>query len=341
MNRLILVGSTLLALVGFGAAHTISPGAQRSAQAGTHAGAGTSRLERGIVAIGFDAWAGSDPAALSRMTDFAVFHAPQPGPDESARQAYEAADPTSRSFVYQNFGFACEIESWTTCGFTSREARSRSFLARYDGQEVVLEGVRRALDAGKPGYGAAVAEAFIARLAALSPRPDGVFIDDVNVIDDRLPRNGVPDGYTVATYRAALKTQLAAAVAVLARSGYQTMANLGGIQTGEIELSGVADFTFVEFCGTWADGTAQHKVNGAGPDLVTDRIKAAIHLTRSRGGRSICQFFRATEAPSRLDAQLSGIFGADAVAIARGNDYRGPFAVPTVRGRTARAAGNP
>jgi hypothetical protein len=234
-----------------------------------------------------------------------VFHAPEPGPDETARQAYEAGDPSSDSFVYQNFGFACEIESWTTCGFTTSGARSHGFLARYNGREVVLEGARRAIDAGKPGYGLAVARAFAARLAVLTPRPDGVFIDDVNVVDSRLPRNGVPDGYTVETYRAGLKAQLSAAVDELERIGYQTMANVGGIQSGELELAGVADFTFLEFCGTPADGNS---------NIEADRVEAAIRLTRSRGGRFVCQSFGGTQAHR-----------ADAVAFADDGDYRAPF----------------
>ena len=267
----------------------------------------TASLGRGIIAIGSHAWAGTFPAALSRTTDFAVFHAPEPGPDELARQAYEAGDPSSDSFVYQNFGFACEIESWTTCGFTASEGRSRGFLARYGGREVVLEGVRRAVDAAKPGYGRAVARAFAARLGALSPRPDGVFIDDVNVVDSRLPRNGVPDGYTVDSYRAALKDQFVAAVDELERAGYRTMANLGGVDTGELELSGIAEFTFLELC-----GTAQDAVAARG-------IAAAIELARSRGRRSICHSFGSARAVRR--------HAADVFTVSSGNDYRAPFAL--------------
>jgi hypothetical protein len=194
-------------------------------------------------------------------------------------------------------------------------------LARYDGREVVLEGVRRAIDAGKPGYGQAAARAFAARLAVLSPRPDGVFIDDVNVIDGRLPQNGVPDGYTVDTYRAALKAQLVGAINELERVGYQTMVNLGGVYAGEFELSGVADFTFLEFCGTWADGTAQSNRGAGDADLVAKRIEAAINLARSRGGRSVCQSFGATLSRRHR----AGLLAADAVTLADGNDYRAPF----------------
>lgn len=311
MKRLLFLAGAALALIGFGftipsdRAPVTESGATQQLQTPPPRRS-RSILEQGIIAIGFNAWAGTFPAALSRVTDFAVFHAPEPGPDETARQAYEAGDPSSDSFVYQDFGFSCEIESWTTCGFPTSKARSRGFLARYNGREVVQEGVRRAIDAGKPGYGLGVARAFAARLAVLSPRPDGVFIDDVNVVDSRLPRNGVPDGYTVDTYRAALKVQLSAAIDELERLGYQTMANLGGIHSGEIELSGVADFTFLEFCGTRADDR--------NADVIADRIEAAIRLTRSRGGRFVCQSFGATPAHT-----------ADAVTFADDSDYRAPF----------------
>lgn len=292
-------GAALLIGAGGGAAIV------RAETDATPSRATTASLGRGIIAIGSDAWAGTFPAALSRTTDFAVFHAPEPGPDELARQAYEAGDPSSDSFVYQNFGFACEIESWTTCGFTASQARSRAFLARYGGREVVLEGVRRAIDAGKPGYGRAVAQAFAARLGALTPRPDGVFIDDVNVVDSRLPRNGVPDGYTVDSYRAALKAQFDAAIDELERAGYRTMANLGGVDTGEVELSGIAEFTFLELCGTSQDAEAARG------------IAAAIDLARSRGRRSICHSFGSTRAVLR--------HAADVFTVSGGNDYRAPF----------------
>jgi hypothetical protein len=119
LKRLLFLAGAAVALIGFGfripsdrapviervATHEVpTPPTRRS----------RSSLEQGIIAIGSDAWAGTFPAALSRVTDFAVFHAPEPGPDETARQAYEAGDPSSDSFVYQNFGFSCEIESWTT-----------------------------------------------------------------------------------------------------------------------------------------------------------------------------------------------------------------------------------
>ena len=303
MKRLLFLGGAALALIGFGFTipsdrATVGETVTTRQSPTQPARRSRSRLEQGIVAIGAHAWAGTFPAALSRVTDFAVFHAPEPGPDETARQAYEAGDPSSDTFVYQNFGFSCEIETWTTCGFSTGKARSRGLLARYNGREVVLDGVRRAIDAGKPGYGQAVAQAFASRLAVLSPRPDGVFIDDVNVVDSRLPRNGVPDGYTVETYRAALEAQFSAAIDELERLGYQTMANLGGISAGELALAGVADFTFLEFCGT----------------VAARRIEAAIRVTRSRGGRFVCQSFGATQA-----------HGADAVAFAGDSDYRAPF----------------
>jgi hypothetical protein len=319
VKRLLFLGSVAIALTGIAAGYAMFRAETDAAQRREPTRPSSSRIEHGIIAIGYDAWAGTLPAALSRVTDFAVFHAPEPGPDETARQAYEAGDPSSHSFVYQNLGFACEIESWTTCGFSVSEARRRGFLARYNGREVVLEGVRRAMDAGKPGYGRAVAQAFADRLAVLWPRPDGVFIDDVNVVDSRLPRNGVPDGYTVDTYRAALKAQLAAAINELERLGYKTMANLGGVDAGEFQLSGLAEFTFLEFCGAWGDGTAQYDA-AAGRDVVADRIEAAINLARSRGRHSVCQSFGAVPARGRLAR-------ADAVTLADDNDYRAPFQV--------------
>ena len=302
-KHLLVLASATLAVVGLGTAGAISQAEKNDTK--TPPRRAPSVLERGIIAIGANAWAGTMPAALSRMTDFAVFHAPEPGPDEVARQAYEAGDPSSESFVYQNFGFACEIETWTTCGFTTSEARRRGFLARYDGSEVVLEGVRRAIDGGKPGYGVAVADAFADRMAALWPRPDGVFVDDVNVVDSRLPRGGVPDGYSRVTYRAALKAQLEAAIKTLEAAGFRTIANVGGVDSGELGLSGVAEFTFLEFCGAWRDSVRAR------------RIASAIKLARSRGRRSICHSF-GPQPPRRN-------LGADVVTVSDGQDYRAPF----------------
>jgi hypothetical protein len=330
VNRRSLLSWLALAVIGCWIATGIAsaePVATQSIARARTAPPPPARPAVGIVAIGFDAWAGADPAALSRATDFAVFHAPEPGPDDRARRAYEAADPTSDSFVYQNFGFSCERESWTTCGFTTRQAHARGFLARYNGREVVLDGVRRAVDAGQRGYGLAVARAFAARLAALSPRPDGVFIDDANVLDERLPKNGVPDGYTLDEYREAVKAQLTAAVAELNRIGYRTMANVGGVHLGEYELAGVADFTFLEFCGTAENVRSRFDPAARDVGVAARWIEAAITLTRWRRGRSICQFFGGAQAGRRLTSGVLAVLGADGIALAGGPDYRAPFAI--------------
>jgi hypothetical protein len=284
-----------------------------------------------IIAIGYDAWAGSDPAALSVANDLAVFHAPQAGPDEVAHQLWEAADPSSVSLVYQNFGLACNDPAWTTCGIGSTaQARSEGWLAHYGGLEASPSGLGylTSVDMGKPGYGVAWAQRVAQRIAPYSY--DGVFFDDVNVADSRLPNGGVPDGYlTVTAYKDAVKVQLAAARDYL---GGITAGNIGGLTESEPfyfpadDMVGLLDYSLVESCGQWPDGTPQS-------EAVRDRLIRVGQTAAQRGRKLWCGGFGATEAQARINNDLARVLGAGAVSLSDGNDYRGPFpaVMPTPR----------
>jgi hypothetical protein len=294
-------------------------------------GHGTGSIDLAIIAIGYDAWAGSDPAALSVANDLAVFHAPQAGPDEDAHRLWEAADPSSVSLVYQNFGMACNDPAWTTCGIGSTDqARSEGWLATYGGLEAGPSGLGylTSVDMGKPGYGVAWAQRVAERIGPYSY--DGVFFDDVNVADSRLPNRGLPDGYaTVTAYKDAVRVQLAAARDYL---GGTTAANVGALTEEESfyfpadDLVGVLDYTLVEFCGQWPNVTPQS-------EAVWDRLIRAGQTAALRGRKLWCGGFGTTQEHARFNDHVARIVGAGAVSLSDGNDYRGPFpaAMPTPR----------
>jgi hypothetical protein len=288
-------------------------------------------MERGLVAVGYDAWASSDPAQESQRHSFAIFQSPSAGPDEQARQTWEVADSTSKSFVYQSFGMACVDESWSTCGFSAAEARSRGFLAYYNGSEASPSGFPYFVSAnmGAPGYGVAWAENVVERMCAVDCRVggfgyEGPFLDDVNVADNRLPNRGVPDGYASSeAYKEAIKAELVAARDYLSGLGYTTMANFGGITEWEAvfipadDLIGILEYSMVEHCGIWPDGRAQY-------EIAWNRIIKAADTASARGKRLLCAGFGGTEALARYNDYLARILGADA-ALSDGNDYRSPF----------------
>jgi hypothetical protein len=277
-------------------------------------------FKRAIIAIGYNAWAGSDPAALSVANDVAVFHAPEAGPDEEAHRLWEAADPTSTSLVYQNFGYACDQWAWTTCGIGSTtQARAEGWLATFGGVEGNQGGLT-AVDMGRPGYGAAWARRVAQRIGPYSY--DGVFYDDVNVADSRLPNLGVPDGYaSVTAYKDAVKVQLSVARDLL---GGVSAANIGAVTESEPvyfpadDMVGIVDYTLLEFCGIWANGQPQS-------EPVRARLLLAGWTAAARGRKLWCGGHGASEERARYTDHLARILGARAVSLSDGNDYRGPF----------------
>ena len=310
-----------LLMAGCGSGSTDSPadGPQAPPKAAA-AGSTDLSFKRAIIAIGYDAWAGSDPAALSVANDVAIFHAPEAGPDEDAHRLWEAADPTSTSLVYQNFGYACDQWAWTTCGIGSTaQARAEGRLATFGGVEGNQGGLT-AVDMGRPGYGAAWAQRVARRIGPYSY--DGVFYDDVNVADNRLPNLGVPDGYaSVTAYKDAVKVQLSVARDIL--SGVSA-ANIGAVTESEPvyfpadDMVGVVDYTLLEFCGNWANGLHQS-------EPVRARLLLAGWTAAARGRKLWCGGHGASEERARYTDHLARILGARAVSLSDGNDYRGPF----------------
>jgi hypothetical protein len=314
---LALFSALLMAGCGSGSTNSPKDGPQAASKAGNSM---DPAFKRAIIAIGYDAWAGSDPAALSVAYDVAIFHAPEAGPDEDAHRLWEAADPTSTSLVYQNFGYACDEPAWTTCGIGSTErARAEGRLASFGGAEGHQGGLT-AVDMGRPGYGAAWAQRVAQRIDPYSY--DGVFFDDVNVADNRLPNLGVPDGYaSVTAYKDAVKVQLSVARDLL---GGVSAANIGAVTEWEPvyfpadDMVGVADYTLLEFCGLWANGLPQSKP-------VWERLLLAGWTAAARGRKLWCGGHGAGEERARYNDRLARIVAAGAVSLSDGNDYRGPF----------------
>jgi hypothetical protein len=296
-------------------------------------------LGRGVIAIAWNAWAGVDPAAESHRFDWAIFHGPEAAgnPDEDARIAFENADPTSKSFEYQNWGMSCDDATWSTCGFSTVEARARGFTARYNGAEAHPSGYTwlTSIDAGTSGYGLAWAQKVEARVAAQSPRVDGIFMDDVNVADGRLPNLGIPDGYASATaYRQAIQAQLQIATDYLREQLRDTMANVGAIQDGwrdpfrgnNVQLVGYADWSLQEFCGVWGNGASQYATGAANPDLTAELIREAALLAKERGRGFVCHSY-GTDATARFNEYFARILtepGHRGVTLTD-STYKAPF----------------
>jgi hypothetical protein len=172
---------------------------------------------------------------------------------------------------------------------------------------------------GRPGYGAAWAQRVAQRIGLFSY--DGVFYDDVNVADNRLPNLGVPDGYaSVTAYKNAVKAQLAVARNLL---GGVSAANVGAVTEWEQfyspadDMVGVTDYTLLEFCGTWANGLLQS-------EPVRERLLLAGRTAAARGRWLWCGGHGASEERARYTVRLARILGAEAVSLSDGNDYRGP-----------------
>jgi hypothetical protein len=258
--------------------------------------------KRAAIMIASDAWQGDDPADASLKLDFALFHSPTPwGPDWDARLQFEAADSTSESFAYMNFGMACVDPLWDTCGFSEAKARLGGLLARYHGEEAHPNGfpMLTSIDMGRPGYGVAWAEVAYDRLRAGTPVVgnegwEGIYLDDVNIADARLPlgdpsnQRGVPDGYANSiAYKNAVKVQFEAAVAFMGARGYKTQANIGGLSEAGPEFQpaddmvGLADYSLMEFCGTWSNAMPQY-------EAVWKRLLAAAQLSAQRGKTFWC-----------------------------------------------------
>jgi hypothetical protein len=218
-----------------------------------------------------------------------------------------------------------------------REARARGFTARYNGAEAHPSGYTwlTSIDAGTSGYGLAWAQKVEARVAAQSPRVDGIFMDDVNVADGRLPNLGIPDGYASATaYRQAIQAQLQIATDYLREQLRDTMANVGAIQDGwrdpfrgnNVQLVGYADWSLQEFCGVWGNGASQYATGAANPDLTADLIREAALLAKERGRGFVCNSY-GTDATARFNEYFARILtepGHRGVTLTD-STYKAPF----------------
>lgn len=265
----------------------------------------TKTFPRGIIAVANDAFASVSISTIASRYDWCVFHSPADPQDISDRNAWKAANAASLTYAYQNWGFSADDESWTTTGFTTIPARAGGWLALFSGAEATGDAGLRATDVGKAGYGQAWANNVIARMNA-NPGWHGVFIDDVNVGDTRLPNGGIPDGYASdgLAYKDAAKVQLQIAVAALWGAGYYTISNVGGLAdiwrggpwTYNADLAGLTDWTFSEFGGNFSNATTEYNPVAGDSDYASQNVRAAVATAFSRGKGTIINGFGSTQA---------------------------------------------
>lgn len=225
-------------------------------------------------------WGSANPATVAAHSDGIINHTPWTYLQQ-VDQA-KSANPNLKVLAYQNWGYSAQSNTTSAVAVINTEADAAGYTAKYNGSPANQNGCcpnLRSLDQGKAGFGVFWADEVMKELNGNGgpTRWAGVFGDDTNASDTRLPNSGVPDGYANATaYAAAIHGQMDAARARLAASGYIMMSNIGYTTSNFAlmqELSGISDYTFLEFCGAWAGPSRQANQNA--PYADTAAVDAA------------------------------------------------------------------
>lgn len=233
-------------------------------------------------------WGSASPATIAAHSDGVINHSPWTY-HAQVDQA-KAAKPALKVFAYLSWGYSAASTACCAVAITDAEADAAGFTAKFNGIPAHQSEYEylRALDQGKAGFGAFWATEVMKDLNANggTTRWTGVFGDDTNVADSRLPRSGLPDGYSSpAAYATAVKNQLAIARGRLAASGYQITSNVGYAVSLMQQVVGVSDYTFLEFCGAWRGPTPQ--ANQGAPYADLEAYNAA-RTVASLGRKLVC-----------------------------------------------------